>query len=394
MMSSSLDIIPSPFLPGAGRQPPYLAGRVDEPAVLRQQLAWLHHDQGAPGDVVLVGPRGNGKTVLLGWLSREIETGRALSVLEWTPDHIRTPATLTAELLADPVWRKVKNSVESVSMAGHGVTFRKGDHPVAVTSAFRDALAARCRQRPLVVLLDEAHMLDVEVGRALLNLSQEVRRRAPFLLVLAGTPNLPAHLNRMGATFWSRAEQLGIGRLTEEASLDALLEPFSEHGVTVGSPVLAPVIAESEGYPFFLQLWGAALWRQLQASGGSTLTPAHVAAARPEFDRRRDAYCETRFRELETKGLVAAAAAIAEKFADQAELPDPTLRATVATTLPEASDAPRLQAALDALADLGYVWRSPTARDWTPGIPSLMDYLKEYVRAAEGVSRASSHFPT
>ena len=393
MMSSSPGTVPSPFLPGAGRQPPFLAGRTDEQDVLRQQLSYLRHDQGAPGDVVLVGPRGNGKTVLLGWLAREIQAGQSLNVLEWTPDHIRTPAALTAELLPDPVWRKLKDSVESVSVAGHGVTFRKGDLPVAVTSAFRDALAARCRQRPLVVLLDEAHMLDVEVGRALLNLSQEVRRQAPFLLVLAGTPNLPAHLNRMGATFWSRAEQLGIGRLTEEASRDALLEPFSEHEVSVDSPVLAPVIAESQGYPFFLQLWGAALWRQLQASGGSTLTPAQVAAARSEFDRRRVAYYETRFRELETRGLVAAAAAIAETFAMQAELPDPTLRATVATTLPEASDASRLQAALDALADLGYVWRSPTARDWTPGIPSLMDYLKDSVRAAGGVSRAASHLP-
>ena len=381
MKSSSLDTVPSPFLPGAGRQPPCLAGRADEQAVLRQQVAWLRHDQGAPGDVVLVGPRGNGKTVLLGWLSREIEAGRSLSVLEWTPDHIRTPAALAAELLPDAVWRRVTGSAESVGVAGHRVAFRKGDRPATVTSAFRDALAARCRQRPLVVLLDEAHMLDIETGRVLLNLSQELRRQAPFLLVLAGTPNLPAHLNRMGVSFWSRAEQLGIGLLTEEASRDALLEPLSEHGVAADPSVLAPVIAESQCYPFFLQLWGAALWRQLQVNGTSTLMPAHVAGARPEFDHRRVAYYETRFRELETRGLVAAAAAIAEKFASQAELPDPTLRATVADVMPEAFDAPRLQAALDALADLGYVWRSPTARDWTPGIPSLMDYLKDSVRA-------------
>ena len=78
---------------------------------------------------------------------------------------------------------------------------------------------------------------------------------------------------------------------------------------------------------------------------------------------------------------MAAAAAIAEKFASRAELPDPTLRTTVADAMPEASEAPGLQAALDALADLGYVWRSPTARDWTPGIPSLMDYLKDSGRA-------------
>ena len=35
-------------------------------------------------------------------------------------------------------------------------------------------------------------MLDIKAGRVLLNLSQELRRLAPFLLVLAGIPDLPA----------------------------------------------------------------------------------------------------------------------------------------------------------------------------------------------------------
>ena len=140
------------------------------------------------------------------------------------------------------------------------------------------------------------------------------------------------------------------------------------------------MLAESQGYPFFLQLWGAALWRQLQASGATTLTPAHVAAARPDFDRRRTVYHETRFRELETRELVAAAAAVAGAFADRAELPDATLRAALGAAAPDATGALRVQTELDALADLGYIWRPPTARDWTPGIPSLMGY----VRAATG----------
>ena len=186
-------------------------------------------------------------------------------------------------------------------------------------------------------------MLDVDVGRDLLNLSQEVRSRAPFLLVLAGTPNLPAHLNRMDASFWSRAEQVGVGRLTEEASRDALLIPLAKHRVTVVSEVLAPVLAESQGYPFFLQLWGAALWGQLQASGATTLTPAHVAAARPDFDRRRAVYHETRFRELETRELVSVAAAVAAAFANRAELPDATLRAALGAAVPDATGTLRVQ---------------------------------------------------
>ena len=46
-----------------------------------------------------------------------------------------------------------------------------------------DRLTARCRKKPVVVLVDEAHTLTRDVGQLLLNLSQEVRANAPFLLV-------------------------------------------------------------------------------------------------------------------------------------------------------------------------------------------------------------------
>ena len=61
-----------------------------------------------------------------------------------------------------------------------------------VASLHRELLTARCRRRPLATLADEAHTLDLEVGRTLLNASQRVRDKAPFLLVLAGTPGMAA----------------------------------------------------------------------------------------------------------------------------------------------------------------------------------------------------------
>ena len=64
-------------------------------------------------------------------------------------------------------------------------------------------LRARARKNPLVLLLDEAHTLDRELGRTLLNASQVVAEELPFLLALAGTPNLETQLNRMGASFRS-----------------------------------------------------------------------------------------------------------------------------------------------------------------------------------------------
>ena len=125
----------------------------------------------------------------------------------------------------------------------------------------REKLTARCRKRPLAMLLDEAHTLDPGVGRMLLNASQQVRANAPFLLVLAGTPGLAAHLGAMNVSFWSR---LGEGRLGIGLLSDAAAAP---PGRSAGGSRPRhrrrrprPVVEESQRYPYFVQLWGAALW--------------------------------------------------------------------------------------------------------------------------------------
>ena len=72
-------------------------------------------------------------------------------------------------------------------------------------------LSARCKDKPLLVTLDEAHTLDLEVGQTLLNASEEVRKAdRSFLLALSGTPGLRDHLGKMNATFWG---QLGEASL-------------------------------------------------------------------------------------------------------------------------------------------------------------------------------------
>ena len=96
------------------------------------------------------------------------------------------------------------------------------------------------------------------MGRALLNASQAVSSEAPFLLVMAGTPGLQPHLDTMSATFRSRAEKLGIGRLDEAAAGLALVRPLAEQvpAIMFDEGALAHVVEENQRYPCFLQLWG------------------------------------------------------------------------------------------------------------------------------------------
>ena len=158
-------------------------------------------------------------------------------------------------------------------------------------------MTVRCRRRPVVVLVDEAPTLARDVGQLLLNVSQEVRPNAPFLLVLAGTPGLPAHLGTMNASFWSRLGEgrLGIGLLREAATRTALFEPLAAHGVSIDPGAVDAVVEHSQRYPYFIQLWGAALWQRRLASGATRLTAAHLDAARPNVIARVTDYYQDRY---------------------------------------------------------------------------------------------------
>ncbi|MDE0422930.1 MAG: hypothetical protein OXK76_18850 [Gammaproteobacteria bacterium] len=241
-------------------------------------------------------------------------------------------------------------------------------------------LISRCRRRPRVVLLDEAHNLDLDVGRALLNVSQRVRAEAPFLLVLAGTPNLVARLGLMGASFWDRSKRLDIGRLDAPASFDALAKPLEEHGAVVTAGTLDNVVAESQLYPYFIQVWGDALWAALRERGTTAVDASIVAVAEPRFQERRDEYYANRYRELRREGCLPVASAVARAFANQAAinedrtLTDEELDRAIGTALPGA-DGDAKHAAATRLRELGYIWQPSGKIDWEAGIPSLMGYV-------------------
>ena len=193
------------------------------------------------------------------------------------------------------------------------------------------------------MLVDEAHTLDRDVGQLLLNVSQEVRANAPFLLVLAGTPGLPAHLSTMNVSFWSRLDEgrMGIGLLSDAAARDALVKPLTAHGVGIDRDALDAAVADSQCYPYFIQVWGRALWQQRLTTGATRLTVTHVDAARADVAVRATDYYQDRYRELENADLLGAAVATALLFrgattASDQRSPDTT---TTDTSDPPASAA-------------------------------------------------------
>ena len=369
--------VANPFVPGRGQMPPYLAGREREQKALVGLLAYLKAGRGAPRDAVLSGPRGNGKTALLRWMFQEVKADGDIDG-EWlTPSEVSGLDELATGLVPPGRFDSLRPDTFSVHVGVGKLGWKLEGQP----GALAPLLKARCLRRPLVAVIDESQTLSAEIGQVLLNASQTVCAEAPFLLVLAGTPGLQHHLNTMSATFWSRAEKLGIGRLDERAAAAALERPLAAQtpSIACSADALQEAVAASQGYPYFVQLWGAALWEAVCENGASEVDESAVAAAAPAVGQSQSAYYQDRYQELEREELVNVAASVAEAFAGQGSLRRKALNDAIATALPAGRDGTtEVLQCRDRLNDLGYVWNPPGADDaWQPGIPSLMDYVKD-----------------
>ena len=71
-----------------------------------------------------------------------------------------------------------------------------------------------------------------------------------------------------------------------------LAGPARPHRVDWDPTLLAEVLALADGYPYFLQLYGDAVWLEARPAEGDTLGPGTLAAA----SRRVDAELDTMFR--------------------------------------------------------------------------------------------------
>ena len=347
-------------------------------------LADLTSGTAPPHNIVLTGPRGNGKTALLNWFQRTCRESEApVDAVLLTPRDVPDLEALVDALAPRRGVRKLLPRKLAITSVGSEEWSPAGSAPRNLTRE----ISARCRKKPLAVLVDEAHTLALDVGGTLLNASQRTRSEAPFLLVLAGTPGLPAHLDAMDASFWGRLGEgnLGVSLLDEEAAVEALTKPLAARGVSVEADALDAVLEHSQRYPYFIQLWGEALWERHLATNTKSLTDVDVAATQPGVAMLVAEYYQTRYRELEKAGLQGPAKALALVFQESATATDQDIDAALAAA---GLDDPAVRiASREALNRFGYIWCPPSQTPpivWTAGIRSLLAYVSARVVEVEG----------
>ncbi len=368
----------NPFQPGAGWFPPERVGHDEAATYLATGLKAILRKGG--GDmVVLYGPRGNGKTALLGELREKAKAADvrviALKPSEMVGGSVTLPRLLAAEMAK--ALPKVKEAKANIGGFGAGVKLDDPDEPAAGIAL------RRCIDEQLLLMVDEAHEMPVGLGKVLLEVAQDcVNERLPLFVVLAGTPGLPAHLKQTHASFWERCTRFRIGRLeTDEAVREALAKPAKDSGMPIDADALEKLAEESLRYPFFVQKLGFESWNAAHARGGTrriTLKDVHKGTAAMKRDLQT--FYSDRRREAGERSVLAEAEAVSrmvvakgrDALLTTAELVEAVQSAAVANDRDPGESWVRL-------VHLGLVWEPSEPDLWEPGIPSLCRYIVDKV---------------
>jgi hypothetical protein len=282
-----MDPIRNPYAPGAGTQPPELAGRDDLREQVHIAIERIRIGR-ASKSVLMVGLRGVGKTVLLDRMRQDAEAAGHHTLRAEAPEERSLPALLAPKLRlsllkisrVEAAKQLAQRALAGLAGFAKALKVKYADIEVGLDfdpepgladngdleSDLQDlleavALAAQAADTTLVMFIDELqYVKEDELASLITALHRTSQRALPLTLVGAGLPQLPG---RMGKAK-SYAERLFdfpfLKPLTESQSRAAILNPAQEEGVSYDDDALAEIFRKTEGYPYFLQEWGKHSW--------------------------------------------------------------------------------------------------------------------------------------
>lgn len=305
----------NPYRPGAAVQPVFLAGRESQ---INRFAATLRGAPELPANVRITGLRGVGKTVLLKRLEEVAqEEGWAPARVQVEPRH-NTEAALSA-LVVDLCERatlqisrlsRLRATVQGAVAAARGLvkvswhdielsmTGGGGTRERSVAEALYKT-AASADEHGLggsLLMLDEAQVIRDDRSRdgehplslliAAVNTLQEAE--VPVGLILCGLPTLRTNLLR--ARTYSERMFRGeeVSNFRDPEALDAFVKPLEGTDISAEKDLVDRVIREVEGYPYFVQLWGAELWEAARLARFAALSVPLLDEIEPEIYRRLD----------------------------------------------------------------------------------------------------------
>lgn len=376
-----------PFTPDFGGVPPLLAGRTEEKREITVGLEILQ-DGNTPSTIIISAPRGMGKSVLLNVLSDEVRKA-GISFRKTHAGDIGTVQKLTEWLATEAVesarggGRDIGGSVPAVVSAKYGHTTGPSFGEPAWDIRLREALLERHSDSPLIICVDEAHTLTLEVARSLGSLRHHMYdNKCPVWLLMAGLPGLDEVLRNANATFTERVTDLMPGMLSRDDSLSALRVPLENNGWGFNDSAILNVVDNAQGYPYFLQIWGKEIWVAGVEIGQAHLSAELVDMASQKVRVQQDRFYSKRYKELmgaerkdpfENADIIA----VTQAVIDTVRQPEGASLLDISNAIKEHLPKKSSPAPIRQYYEMkGFIW-DPEPDRYQPGIQSLMNYIEE-----------------
>ena len=253
----------NPFTPTFGVVPPYLAGRGKILADMRNAF---DHSPGDPNlSMILIGPRGSGKTAMLscigeialekGWIT--VDTTASEGMLE---DILQRTLDMTSEILGDNNGGRL-TGVEIGDILGLSWVYDTANKPNWRSRMSEILRKLNERDIGLLITIDEVRADIDEMIRFAQVYQLLVREGSKIALAMAGLPVYVSELlSDDGASFLRRSRQRYMGKIPDREIRTAFRETVEYGSKRIDNDALEAAVKASGGFAYMMQLVGYEMW--------------------------------------------------------------------------------------------------------------------------------------
>ena len=281
----------NPYAPGAGLQPPELAGRdrlIEDVTTDMERVLARRPTRG----LVLLGLRGVGKTVLLNRLRTFADDKGFETAKIEAPEGGALPELLAPELrrilyaldVRQAGGRHLRRAVNVLRGFANVFKVKIGDIEFSVEPAPGEgdsgnleqdlprllmavAEAAAERRSAVGLFIDEIQYLSaVELAAVVVACHEIAQRNLPLLFIGAGLPQVAALAGRAKSYAERLFDYPEVGALDSDAARAAIVKPAQKEGVSFDDAAVDAILKATQNYPYFIQEWGFQVWNRAPSS--------------------------------------------------------------------------------------------------------------------------------